>query len=229
VRQLPLSMRWPAQQRFETYVSGENAAAVAALRDASDWMFLSGAAGSGKTHLLIAACAQASDRGRRAQYLSLQRNNEALAGDSIRTLGGSDVLALDDIDAIAGRDEAEHALFDLYNRCKMEKSTLLFSAKAAPTQIAFALPDLVSRLSACTQLILKPLGDDDRRTALRERANARGIVLNDSVVEWIFAHTARDLGSLTGVLDRLDRESLAAKRRITVPFLRTILADPPPF
>lgn len=229
MRQLPLTMRWPAQQRFETYVAGENLAVVATLRDAAhtsaNWIFLSGAAGSGKTHLLIAACAQASEQERSAQYLSLKRNNETMAGDSIRALGGSDVLALDDVDAIAGRSDAEHALFDLYNRCKMEKSTLLFSADAAPAQIGFQLPDLVSRLSACTQLILKPLGDDDRRVALRERAQARGIVLEEPVIDWLFAHTARDLGSLTAVLDRLDRESLAAKRRITVPFLRAMLAD----
>lgn len=227
MRQLPLTMRWPAQQRFETYVAGENLAAVATLRDAAhtgaNWIFLSGAAGSGKTHLLIAACAQASEQERSAQYLSLKR--ETMGGDSIRALGGSDVLALDDVDAIAGRSDAEHALFDLYNRCKTEKSTLLFSADAAPAQIGFQLPDLVSRLSASTQLILKPLDDDDRRVALRERAQARGIVLEEPVIDWLFAHTARDLGSLTAVLDRLDRESLAAKRRITVPFLRAMLAD----
>jgi DnaA family protein len=113
-------------------------------------------------------------------------------------------------------------LFDLYNRCKVDKSTMLFSAPAAPGQIGIGLPDLVSRLSACAQGVLKPLSDGDRREALRQRALARGLMLDDGVLDWLFTHTERDLGSLTALLDRLDRESLAAQRRITVPFLRQL-------
>jgi len=113
----------------------------------------------------------------------------------------------------------------LYNRCKMDKSTLLFSAAAGPSQLGIGLPDLVSRLSACAQATLKPLPDADRREALRQRAQARGLVLDDAVLDWLFARTQRDLGSLTALLERLDRESLAAQRRITVPFLRQLLQD----
>ena len=224
--QLPLALRWPAQQRFETFVVGDNAAAVALVRQASvdnsSWVFASGPAGSGKTHLLIAACAAATGHNRNAQYLSLAK----LPGDrgsAIRSFGGSDLLALDDVDAIAGDREAEHALFDLYNRCKVEKSTLLFSAGKPPAQMDIGLPDLVSRLSACTQATLKPLDDAARREAVRQRAQARGLTLDDTVLDWLFAHTQRDLGSLSALIERLDRESLAAKRRITVPFLRQLL------
>jgi DnaA-homolog protein len=224
--QLPLALRWPAQQRFETFVVGDNAAAVALVRQAgvndSSWVFASGPAGSGKTHLLIAACAAASADGRNAQYLSLAK----MPGDraaAIRALGGSDLLALDDVDAIAGDRDAEHALFDLYNRCKVEKSTLLFGAGNPPVHIGIGLPDLVSRLSACAQATLKALDDAARREAVRQRAQARGLVLDDAVLDWLFAHTQRDLGSLSTLIERLDRESLAAKRRITVPFLRQLL------
>ncbi len=224
--QLPLALRWPAQQRFETFVVGDNAAAVALVRQASvddsSWVFASGPAGSGKTHLLIAACAAAGENSRSAQYFPLAK----LTGDrsaAIRSFGGSDLLALDDVDAIAGDRDAEHALFDLYNRCKVEKSTLLFSAGTPPAQIGVALPDLVSRLSACAQATLKPLDDGARREAVRQRAQARGLVLDDTVLDWLFAHIQRDLGSLSALIERLDRESLAAKRRITLPFLRQLL------
>jgi DnaA family protein len=223
VQQLPLGLRWPAQQRFETFVAGDNAAAVALLRDAAnaaqDWFFLAGAPGSGKTHLLIAACAAASSAGRVAQYLSLR----GAAPAAIRALGGSDLLALDDIDALAGDAAAEHALFDLYNRCKMEKSTLLFAARDVPVHLGIALPDLVSRLSSCTQLALRPLSEQQRREALRQRAQARGLELDDAVLDWLFARAQRDFGSLVALLERIDRESLAAKRRVTVPFLRALL------
>ncbi|HEY7871800.1 MAG TPA: DnaA regulatory inactivator Hda [Rudaea sp.] len=235
--QLPLLLRWPAQQRFETFVPGANGAALALLREAATsatapWVFAAGPAGSGKTHLLIAACAAATQAGRSAQYLSLARladrgeavrSASAASADAIRSFGGSDVLALDDIDAIAGDAAAEHALFDLYNRCKMDKSTLLFSATAAPAQIGIALPDLVSRLSACAQARLTPLDDAARRDWLRARAQVRGLILDDSVLDWLFAHHARDLSSLADLLERVDRAALAAQRRVTVPFLRGLL------
>jgi DnaA family protein len=225
--QLPLSLRWPAQQRFDAYVPGDNALAVSLLDAAArsvdaPWVFVAGPAGCGKTHLLIAACAAANESGRSAQYLPLRRVREH-ATDALRALGGSEVLALDDIDAVAGDASAEHALFDLYNRCRVEKYTMLFSSLASPAQAGFRLPDLVSRLSACAQAVLKPLSDSDRRAALRQRAQARGLILDDAVLDWLFARTQRDLASLTVLLDRIDREALAAQRRITVPFLRQLL------
>lgn len=230
--QLPLLLRWPAQQRFETFLPGANAPALAllseaAIADAAPWVFVSGPSGSGKTHLLLAACAAATAAGRSAQFLPLSSLGGDRAG-AIRALGGSDLLALDDVHAIAGDAAAEHALFDLYNRCKMEKSTLLFSAAVVPVHAGIALPDLVSRLSACAQVRLAPLDDAQRRDWLRARAQSRGLILDDTVLDWLFAHHARDLSSLAGLLERMDRAALAAQRRITVPFLRALFGRPPP-
>jgi DnaA family protein len=233
--QLPLSLRWPAQQRFDAYVAGDNAVAVGLLDAAAcsveaPWVFLAGPAGCGKTHLLIAACAAANESGRSAQYLPLRRVREH-AAEALRALGGSEVLALDDIEAVAGDDAAEHALFDLYNRCRVERYTMLYSSLAPPAQAGFRLPDLVSRLSACAQAVLRPLSDSGRREALRQRAQARGLVLEEAVLDFLFARAQRDLASLTALLERIDREALAAQRRVTIPFLRQLLdgtRDPSP-
>lgn len=225
--QLPLALRWPASQRFESFVAGPNALAVAALLELAgepegQCLFLAGAAGVGKTHLLMAACAQASLAGHSAQYIDLARlGNEAAA--AIRGLGGSDLLALDNVGAIAGQAAAEHALFDLYNRLRAEHTSVLFAAHDVPTSLGLGLPDLVSRLSACTQWALRALDEADRRRALRERAEARGIELDEAVLDWLFTRQARDLGTLTALLDRIDHAALAAQRRVTIPFLRALL------
>ncbi|WP_448102373.1 DnaA regulatory inactivator Hda [Luteibacter jiangsuensis] len=231
-QQLPLALRWPRRQRFEHFHPGENAAAVEALRaaaasPAAPWVFVAGSMGSGRTHLLIASCQAAIDAGRTAQYLPLAtlRGSRAAA---IRGMAGSGLLAIDDIDSVAGESEAEHALFDTFNRYRAEGCTLLFSAGGAPGSIGIALPDLRSRLGSLTQAVLKPLGDTERRDVLREQAGARGIELDDTVLDWLFAHHARDLGTLLDLLDTLDRASLAAKRRVTVPFLRELLRAAPP-
>ena len=226
--QLPLALRWPRRQRFEHFHAGANAAAMDSVRTlavapGAPWIYLHGASGSGRSHLLLAACQAAAAAGRRAQYLPLATMSDHAA--ALRGVAGSELLALDDLGAIAGHHESEHALFDLYNRTRADGSALLFAADAVPSQLGIELPDLRSRLGACTQFVLKPLDDDERREVLRARAAERGIELDDSVLDWLFARYARDLGALLDLLDRLDQASLAAQRRITIPFLRDVLRE----
>src|SRR5690606_39769690 len=80
------------------------------------------------------------------------------------------------------------------------------------------------RLAQCVRIRLQPLDDAGRREVLRLRARRRGMQIDEAAIDWLLKRVERDLGSLTGLLDRLDRESLAAQRRITVPFLRKVLA-----
>lgn len=225
--QLPLALRWPAHQTFDDFLANPgNELALAAVRQLSvevaPWLFLSGPAASGKTHLLIAACVAANQAERSAQYLPLA----SLGADresAIRAFGGSDLLAVDNLEMIAGDHAAEHALFDLYNRCRADGASLLFAARHVPPQLDLALPDLQSRLAACAQVTMRALDENERRELVRDRAAARGIEFDDSVLDWLFIHQARDLASLNELLDRIDTAALAAKRRVTVPFLRQLL------
>lgn len=229
IPQLPLALRWPRRQRFEHFHAGANAAALAAVRmlveqPGAPWVYLHGPAGSGRSHLLLAACQAASAAGRRVQYLPLTAMHEHIG--ALRGVASSELLALDDLGVLAGERAAEHALFDLYNQVRAEGGTMLFAAEAPPGQLGIGLPDLRSRLGACTQFALKALDDAERRAVLKEQAAARGIGLDDAVLDWLFARYARDLTALLDLLDRLDPASLAAKRRITVPFLREFLQQP---
>jgi DnaA family protein len=228
--QLPLALRWPHHRRFEHFLPGDNAAALAAVQTLAQmpgapWVYLHGPFGSGRSHLLLAACQAAGAAGRRAQYLPLAAIDDAVA--ALRGATGSEWLALDDLGSLAGERDAEHALFDLYNRTRAEDAALLFAAEAAPAQLGLGLPDLRSRLGACTQFTLKPLDDAERRQVLKAQAGLRGIELDDHVLDWLFARHTRDLGALLDLLDRLDQASLAAQRRVTIPFLRNLLRDQP--
>ncbi len=231
IPQLPLALRWPRRQRFEHFHPGANAATLASVEQlarvpGTPWLYLCGPVGSGKSHLLMAACQAAIESGRTVQYLPLASLRDKAA--AIRGVAGSGFLALDDLGAIAGDREAEHALFDVYNQAKAEGATLLFGAEALPSQLGLGLPDLRSRLGACQQALLKPLDDAERRAVLRQQAASRGIELDDTVLDWLFNRYARDLGALLDLLDRLDQASLAAQRRITVPFLRGFLKEAEP-
>lgn len=229
IPQLPLALRWPRRQRFEHFHAGVNAATVASVQalattPGAPWLYISGPLGSGRSHLLMAACQAASEAGRTVQYLPLAglRDHATV----IRGVAGSQFLALDDLGVIAGNREAEHALFDVYNQSRADGWAMLFAADAVPAQLGLGLPDLRSRLGACEQAVLKPLESAERREVLRREAASRGIELDDTVLDWLFNRYARDLGALLDLLDRLDKASLAAQRRVTVPFLRNLLREP---
>lgn len=231
--QLPLALRFPPDQRFESFVAAPEGAlaqlhALACGRNdaggAVAGIFIAGPAATGKTHLLLAACAEAEAAGRRTAYLPLA----AAAGrlrDALDAFEHADVVALDGLDAVAGNREDEVALFDAHNRASDAGRSLLYAARVAPDALELVLPDLRSRLSQCARIALEPLDDSGRAEVLRLRAQRRGLQIDDAAIDWLLKRVDRDLVSLTALLDRLDRESLAAQRRLTVPFLRQLLSN----
>ena len=227
VPQLPLALATPPDQRLQRYLHAppgllEQLQALAE-GTAVDPLYVHGAHATGKTHLLVACCAHAEAQSRHPAYLSLAgvrgRVREAVDG-----LEGADLLALDDLDAVAGNREDEVALFDLHNRVRDAGRALLYAASIAPDALPLVLPDLRSRLAQCTRWGLPVLDDAGRAQLLRERAAARGLDFDEAALDWMLRRCSRDLGSLTTLFEQLDRASLAAQRRLTVPFLRQVLA-----
>lgn len=220
--QLPLSLRTPPDQRLDAFhgqPAVRDAVRAAARGEQRDWLYLSGPAGSGKTHLLLAACAEVGAAGRRAAYLPLAAFAGALA-DVLPAQEGADLVCLDGLEAIAGQRADEEALFHFHNRARAGGTVLLYAARGNPAALGLGLPDLATRLGQCTRFTLEALDDDGRRELLRQRAARRGLQLDDAVIDYLMRRSERDLASLTALLDRLDKASLAEQRRITIPFLR---------
>ena len=220
MKQLALGVRLRADAVFESFWPGFNDEIVATLRNpgaAPLWLW--GASGTGKTHLLQAVCAAA---GEAAAYFPLTRPlglpPEALAGFE-RTR----VLCVDDVDAVAGDLAWERALFRLFNEAAELRTRLIFAAAAPPRQPDWRLEDWRSRAAACVVYQLRELDDDGRIEALRLRAAQRGLQLPHETSEYLLKRMPRDLRSLFGVLDQLDEASLVAQRRLTIPFIRDAL------
>ena len=218
--QLPLALATRADRRFDNFVGAAAQVLEDGIGEGHRAWLLTGPAGVGKTHLLMAAHAAS---GGESAYLALPQVAGSLA-DVAPMFERHRLLALDGLEAIVGNRGDEVALFDLHNRVLDRGGRLLYAARSTPEQLALALPDLRSRLAQATRLPLPVLDEAQRLKLLRERAQERGLVLDDASAEWLMRRCERDLGSLMDVLDQLDRASLAAQRRLTVPFLREVLA-----
>ncbi|MCP5328393.1 MAG: DnaA regulatory inactivator Hda [Steroidobacteraceae bacterium] len=228
MEQLPLGVRLRDRASFETFQPGANLEALRHLEELADGrpgiVWLWGPCGSGRTHLLQAASARAAARTRSA-CLSCP---ELHGGGAAALLGwqGFGLLALDDIDALIGDAAFERALFSMFQDTQERGAVLVTAAVSAPAALRWSLADLGSRFGGSAVFQLRPLDDEDQVAALRRRASARGLELPEETARYLQRRMPRDMTSLCGVLDALDSASLAAQRRITVPFIRAVLGEP---
>jgi DnaA family protein len=227
-RQLPLGVRLQDTATFENYLPAGNRQAITALQelDSTDpSIYLWGPAGTGKSHLLQAVCHQAAEQGRRAAYLPL--GDPGLAPAMLEGMEQFDRVCLDDIEHIAGNTDWETALFHAYNRITAAGHQLLVTATCSPAALDIGLADLQSRLGWGPVFQLQPLNDESKRQALQQRAAARGVELEDEVADYLMKRCPRDMASLFTLLEGLDEASLAAQRRLTIPFVRDYLTRQP--
>jgi DnaA-homolog protein len=228
-KQLPLQFEFRADQTFDDFFPGANLEIINHLQKSSAgngerFIFLWGRSGLGKSHLLQACCHQAQSRQLSSFYFALSplelQDPALLAG-----LDKLDVVCFDNIEHIAGNPAWELAFFNFFNRHRDQGHTLIVSAPSPPNEMAIQLPDLKTRLNWGLTLKIQPLGDSDRITALIFKADKMGFEISPQTGHFLLTHYNRDLSSLWALLTKLDRASLAAKRKLTIPFLKQILNE----
>ena len=232
--QLSLGMRLRDDATFANYYPGANAVALGYVEHACEaedqWMdavlYIWGSAGVGRSHLLQAACLRVEERGGRALYLPLAELSE-YDPNVLDDVEACDLLCLDDIQAVVGQAHWEEALFHAFNRLRDAGKQLLIAADAAPRELSIKLPDLQSRLSLALVFQLHELSDDDKLRALQLRASRRGLQLPDDVGRFILSRSERSMTVLFETLEQLDRASLQAQRKLTIPFLKEALGWQP--
>mgnify|MGYP001818541654 FL=1 len=225
--QLPLGLALRDSARFNSYFPGQNLETVDGLQQSATGngealVYLAGAAGMGKTHLLQAACYDAAQSGRTTGYLPL-RELLAYTATVFDDLEQLDLICIDDVTVLAGEDDWERGLFDLFNRVRQSGGTLLIAGDRRADRAGFHLPDLVSRLGWGVTYVLKPLDDAAVTAALVYRARARGLQLPEETAQYLLRRFPRDLPTLFALFDTLDTASLIEQRRLTIPFVRSVL------
>lgn len=225
--QLSLSFEFRANKTFDDFFPGINQEIVTHLKDflrddEEQQIFICGKSGLGKTHLLQACCHQAHKKKLSAFYFAL--SDKGLPDPALLIgLDKFDLVCFDNIDYIAGDPVWEQAFFNFFNQHRSSGHKLILSASCVPNKIAIQLPDLKTRLNWGLTLKLKPLADSDKITALIFKANQLGFAITPQAGQFLLAHYDRDLVNLWALLEKLDRASLAAKCKLTIPFLKKFL------
>lgn len=226
--QLALPLKLQDHAVFESFLPAGNESAVAFLIDTvagnggpGGWVWGSGS--TGKTHLLQAVCERAGDR---AQFVPLKALSEAGPG-ILEGLHNRQFVCLDDLGRVAGDSDWELGLFTLCNALADAGGVMICAASAAPRECGFQLQDLRSRFTRLPIFHLKALDENARIEALQLRARHRGLELPNETAGFLLSRSKRDMSTLYGILDTLDKEALKAQRRLTIPFVKEVLGSNP--
>lgn len=228
---IQLALDFPSndQQVFSSFLPAKNLQLVEQLaqqlvklvtEDEFNLVYLWGGQASGKTHLLKAACQAAASLGMNYSYLNLAHLNCLNGLDEERL---PQLVALDNLHSLAGNCAFEEAIFHLFNLAKERNSLLLVAARANPANLGLTLPDLASRLAWGTTYWLEELTDEQKIDVLTLKAKERGIQVAEEVKKYLLHRCPRDLRLLLDLLDKLDAASLQAQRRLTLPFVRSVI------
>jgi DnaA family protein len=148
-----------------------------------------------------------------------------MGGDVVTGMGELALVCLDDAEAVLGDPQWERALFRLHQALDEQGGRMVVSATKPPAALPIKLRDLASRLNGGLVLTLQPLEDTEQVEVLKLRAQLRGFDLPEETAQFLIRRLPRDMAKLCGFLDRLDRASLIAQWRLTVPFVKQVLAD----
>jgi len=177
--------------------------------------YLWGPEGSGKTHLLKAAREGLREQGARIGWLGA--NDEPSEFDDAWA-----AVVLDDVHLFTA--EQQHAAFNWFVNAQTHHKPVLAAGEFAPVELKLR-DDLRTRLGWGHIFGLQLLSEPERRSVLRQAADARGVFLGDEVMDFMLNRFSRDLGSLMELLDLMDGYALQTQRAITIPLIKSMLEN----
>lgn len=183
-------------------------------------IYLWGDTGTGKSHLMSAACQEFSHRGYRVAYVPGEMVNYPGALDGLEYV---DLLCVDDLQRIDHAAEVD--LFHCINRCRELDTRLIIAADRAPAELGLQLKDLQTRLAWGLVFHMRYLSDDGLRDAFRKEIENRSLEASDEVLGYVFRRFPRRMSTLKHLVNTLDEISLSEQRRITIPFIKTVFGE----
>ena len=224
--QLPLGIRLNDEATFANFlVSPGNRQLFDVLTSTSpsvQLIYLWGAEGSGRSHLLQALCHRYAESGASSLYVPLLSRHD-LAPQVLEHSRALTVICVDDLHAVTTDNVWQEALFHCFNETVENNVLFVVTASCAPRDLDLPLADLRSRMQKGLIFQLQAADDDFKKQILQHRANSRGISLSDQVCDYILQRADRSLAGLIAVLERLDSESLQRQRRLTVPLIKDVM------
>ncbi len=229
--------------KFANFVQGKsNELAYAATKQvakkpgmAYNPLLLYGGTGLGKTHLLHAAgnLIHAKDSSAHVLYLHSEKfvsgMIQALRRDTIEEFKkhyrSAEALLIDDIQFFAGKDRTQEEFFHTFNALLDSKQQIILTCDRYPKEVEGLEARLRSRFGWGLTVAIEPPDFETRVAILLNKAQERGVSLDENVAVLIAKHMRSNVRDLEGALNTLCANSRFTGRPITEPFAREVLRE----
>jgi chromosomal replication initiator protein len=228
---------------FENFVTGPcnrlpHAACIAVAEQpgkAYNPLFIHGGVGLGKTHLLQAVCQKVLERQGESRILYLSCDsfiNQFITAVETGEMNQfryryrqADVLVIDDIHFLAGRDRTQEEFFHTFNTLYQNHKQIILSADCPPTEIPELEERLVSRFNwGLVARIEKPCYET-RVAILQKKARLRGLSLADDVVCYVAAKIETNTRELEGAITKIQGMAMLQEGHIDLDLAKAALGD----
>ncbi len=221
--QQTLDLSQTSQRTFENFVCHTNIETKKMLafyiNNPSDSMIvLKGDAGSGKTHLLKAACHEYQLSGRIASYIPM-RNPADIESLLSRPLAG-ELVCVDGVHAAALQDDLEHALFRLYNHAEMEGCKLIWSMHKT---CHFSRKDLISRQQAMLAIELLPYSPNEILKIMEHHINHDQLFIPKEVCDFLIKNYTRNINQLISKAKEIEQYACSIQKKVTLKMAKSLI------
>lgn len=195
-------------------------------------LYLSGAGGLGKTHLLMSIGNHLAETGSPSRVLyvhcrdlieSLNREDSALPGDLGTPGANIDFLLLDDIDQIADHPAAQETLYRIYNQTLEQGGKLVFAGRTPANRLEQTERFLTSRFKWGMTAELLPMDDRATSKLILKLAGDLGFDIPDKIITYLLNRIPRDFQSVKTAVTCINEASLLQKHKVTLPLVKNAL------
>jgi DnaA family protein len=215
---LPISLN--SSMLLENFVANEELLRLINqlfLNQKSSELYIYGASGSGKTHVLQGAVLKSLADDKNALYIDC---SDSLPEHLVEFIDQISLISFDNVHLIA--KENEEIFFDLFNRARQSEVNILVSGDSLPVELR-VMKDIKTRLSLTAVFKLEELNDELTVMVIDSQMIERNLKIDPKVYKYLFKNVSRDLKKLLSTLDDLDQASLQSKKPISIPFVREFL------
>lgn len=198
-------------------------------------LFIHGNVGMGKTHLAQAIAWQIKefDKSKRVVYLSAEkfmyhfvqslRNNDIMNfKEKMRTL---DVLIVDDVQFIAGKDSTQQEFMNCFNALVEENKQVVLVCDRCPSNLENIDEKLKSRITGGMVVNFKNPDFSDRFEILKAKAKQHNVEIDESILRFIAEKVTSSVRDLEGAIKKLIASKVFEEKEITLESARTLLSS----